>query len=240
MIKVWWLGSSTGYGNLGDVLTPYILNFFDIPYTFVKKHYEADMLFIGSIARRANSKTTVVGSGIIDSGDRLNPEAKWNLVRGPLTRDRIIKLGGTCLESYGDPALITPLLCNESKKEHDIGFIPHHINYSQVKESLNDEFVVQLRHLHRSPLDTVKEITKCRKVISSSLHGIIIAHAYGIPAAWVESENKLKGDDVKFQDYFQSVGLYNVKKTSADSPIFTLPKIDLTTNIENSFKEINL
>jgi hypothetical protein len=42
------------------------------------------------------------------------------------------------------------------------------------------------------------------------LHAIIVANAYGIPARWAtfqSSENKVSGDDMKFEDYFLSVGM---------------------------------
>ena len=237
-MKVWWLGGADGKGNFGDVLTPYILDYFGQNYTFVKKHLDADILCVGSIARRANKTTKILGSGIISKKDKLNISADWRLVRGPHTRKRILDLGGACPELYGDPAILLPEFCDESKKEHDIGLIPHHIDYGLIKNNYPNEFTIQLRHLHRSPLDTAKEITKCRKVVSSSLHGVIAAHAYGIPAAWVDSENKLKGDDIKFQDYFASVGLFDIKKTSIDDPIFTLPKINLTLDIKQAFEGV--
>jgi len=44
-------------------------------------------------------------------------------------------------------------------------------------------------------------------VISSSLHGLIIAHAYNIPAIWVRLGNRLYGDNIKFRDYLLSVGI---------------------------------
>jgi pyruvyltransferase len=238
MYKVWWLGGSDGRGNFGDVLTPYILDHFNIKYNFVKKHRDADILCVGSIARRANENTTVLGSGIIDSNDKISKLADWRLVRGPLTRNRILQLGGKCKENYGDPALLLPLFCDESKKEHDVGYVPHHINYGEFIKNNPNNFVIQLRHLHRSPLDTAKEITKCRQIISSSLHGIIAAHSYGIPAAWVDSENKLKGDDVKFYDYFASVGIENPQKTTVDNPIFTLPTINRVSDIISAFEEV--
>jgi pyruvyltransferase len=49
------------------------------------------------------------------------------------------------------------------------------------------------------------EFLECKKVVSSSLHGIIIAHTYGIPAVWQPFSDGVFGDDIKYQDYFESV-----------------------------------
>ncbi len=49
------------------------------------------------------------------------------------------------------------------------------------------------------------QILKCERIISSSFHGIIIAHAYRIRAIWQRFSDVPFGDNIKFQDYFESV-----------------------------------
>lgn len=231
MLNVYW-SKDPRPGNFGDILTPYILDYYNIPYQFSKKNY--DTICIGSIAAKTKENVNVLGSGIISKNDNVNPFAKWHFVRGPHTRDAVINAGGKCPEIYGDPALLLPLLFEGSKKEHEVGIVPHYVDYSQVKSLHNSEFVIDV--LNKDPLEVVKQITKCKYILSSSLHGIIVANAYNIPAAWIKFSNNLHGDDIKFSDYFSSVGSKTISSTY-DNPKFTLPKnIDITT-ISNIFKE---
>ena len=57
------------------------------------------------------------------------------------------------------------------------------------------------------PESGVERVARCRAVVSSSLHGLITAHAYGIPAVPVSFGDRLYGDNVKFLDYALSVGV---------------------------------
>jgi hypothetical protein len=54
--------------------------------------------------------------------------------------------------------------------------------------------------------EVIDQIVSCEFVASSSLHGIIASHAFGIPAVWVKFRDLPSGDDSKFHDYFQSIG----------------------------------
>lgn len=226
MINVWWLGSSIGRGNFGDILTPFILQHFEIDYNWVSHYSKADLICVGSIARRASKKTTVLGSGIISNNDRLDTSADWKFVRGPLTRKRLIELGGDCPEIYGDPGLLLPLIYNPSiTKQYDIGYVPHNVDFLEIEKDY--EHVIGLKT--RNYKTVIDKILQCKRIVSSSLHGIIAAHAYGIPAAWVKPNNALKGDHVKFHDYFASVDITNYERSTYNDPIFIEPgKFDST------------
>jgi hypothetical protein len=52
----------------------------------------------------------------------------------------------------------------------------------------------------------VEAITACHAILSSSLHGLIVAEAYGVPAAWMTITDKVKGGGFKFCDYYLATG----------------------------------
>jgi len=57
--------------------------------------------------------------------------------------------------------------------------------------------------------DFIDEICSCDFVISSSLHGLIIAEAYGIPSQWVEFGTYVDGWEFKYYDFYESIGKMN-------------------------------
>lgn len=230
MINVWWLKKDK---NFGDILTPYILDFFDIEYNYTDID-NANIICIGSIIRHARDNQLVLGSGVMFNKDKINPKANYKFVRGPYTRQKIIQAGGDCPEIYGDAALLLPLICPSEAKKYDIGIVPHFVDYAYVKEMYPEHKIINV--ITDNPLEVAKEISSCKKIISSSLHGIIAAHAYGIPAAWVEFSNKIKGDRIKFKDHYASIGL-EAELSTVDSPNFTTGNFDIDPIIR-IFKEL--
>lgn len=231
MYKVWWWAKNN---NFGDLLTKNLLDYYNIKFEFAESFKQANLISIGSIVSKARKNTHVLGSGILSLKERPTPNANYHFVRGPYTKRRIVELGGKCPEIYGDPAMLLPLFCEESKKEYDVGIVPHYVDYEYVKQTYPNYRIINV--LNTDPLLVAKEITKCKKIISTSLHGIITAHAYNIPAAWVKFSDKLAGDDIKFYDHYASLGL-EAELSTIDNPIFTTGKIDINPII-NIFKEL--
>jgi pyruvyltransferase len=210
-------------GNFGDILTPFILRHYGYQVSWAGPE-SADYYFVGSIAKWARENTTVLGSGSMTAAARLNPRARWRWVRGPRTRELVIKNGGSCPEIYGDPALLLPR-CVECAEEkiYPVGIVPHYVDYQEVKESFPDLPVINL--INADVREVVRQITQCECIISSSLHGIIAAHAYGIPAAWVKFSDRLAGDDTKFHDHHEALGL-EAKLSTIKDPVFQLAGFD--------------
>lgn len=202
--------------NYGDILSSYIVEqisgkknrFYNAP-KFRKKWFQPSYLMaIGSIMSYTSKKAWVWGSGIISKDDNFS-NANFCAVRGPLSRKRICELGYSCPKVFGDPALLLPrLYAPEITKKHKIGIIPHYVDYEYVKRIYGAEQDIAIINLMTKDLHmTTDHILECDRIISSSLHGVIVAQAYGIPAVWVRFSDKLSGDNIKFEDYFTSVDI---------------------------------
>jgi len=64
--------------------------------------------------------------------------------------------------------------------------------------------------------EVVDGIRRCSLVATTSLHGLVVAHAYGIPAVWVEFKPLPSGDRTKFLDYLESVGRFGASPLVVD------------------------
>ena len=202
--------------NMGDILSPMIANHYGSKKVrrISKrdcKRYE-HYFMIGSILQRCTDKSIIWGSGIISKNSQLAQKPKKVLaVRGPLTRQKLIEQGVECPEVYGDPALLLPEIHPDrnTEKKYKVGIIPHFKDKKDPwlkMDFLNDPQIRIIDIQNKDPLAVVDEMLSCERIISSSLHGIIVADAYHIPAVWIEFTNPFEDGHFKFQDYFASVG----------------------------------
>lgn len=202
--------------NYGDLLGKYLIEKISskkVVFAWPKKFSIFDWfapiyVTVGSILANVNRKCIVWGSGIIDQNTEIK-NAVFLAVRGPQTRKFLLNLSYEVPEVYGDPALLLPRYFNPNvEKKYKYGFIPHYNDYKFVKDWYINNPEVHLIDLMTDDIESkTKEILQCEKIVSSSLHGVIVAHAYNIPAVWQKFSDKVFGDDIKYQDYFESVEL---------------------------------
>lgn len=195
--------------------------------------------FIGSVLdNSAVRNLTVLGSGFKREGSPL-PVLPKNVIacRGPLTRKKLLESGMTEVpEVYGDPAILLPKYINpDSGKKYRMGVIPHYTDKAnQQVEALKNIKDVKIIDIFSGLDGFIREIKACDFTISSSLHGIIISHAFGVPSGWLKLSDNLAGGGFKFLDYSFSAG-YEIEPIYPDKELninsleakVVLPELDV-------------
>lgn len=191
-----------------------------------KLHY----ITTGSIMCKVNNKSIILGTGFIskygDIGGN-NFSSKSNIkhvephkviaVRGPLTRKKLLDFKIDCPKNYGDPLILMPCIYKKYVNIEDniIGIITHYIdknnkNYKLLKNNL-EKNNYRVKYIDICVGDNyeklIDEINKCKYIISSSLHGVIMGIVYKKKTIYIEFSNKVIGNSFKFQDFFQSINI---------------------------------
>lgn len=196
--------------NWGDALSPLLVEALSgRSAVHVDGLHHDRYLAIGSILGGANERAEVWGSGYIRAGEKTaHPPRAIHAVRGPLTRKTLLDQGIDCPEVYGDPALLLPMFYNPCvEKKYALGLIPHYVDkeHPVVQKCRNDPHILVIDI--EDALDRfVVGVKSCDVIVSSSLHGLICADAFGIPNVWIQLSNNVLGGMFKFQDYRASVG----------------------------------
>jgi pyruvyltransferase len=245
-IKLFYHGPNKNKRNFGDALSPIILRAEtgrDVVYASIM---DCEMIAIGSILDtfyrwravrnllRNRQPVRVWGSGFIKAGrNRSSQGLVVHAVRGPMTRDRLALRSETPL---GDPGLLVEgLVAKSVRPEHAWGLIPHmaDINDPMISRLIAGTRNAVLVRLDDEPVEVLKLIAGCERIVSTSLHGLIAADALGIPNWWLRVGDRLIGGDWKFHDYFASIGRRH------EMPI-TLPQDGNLDSIATPFDSVHL
>lgn len=190
---------------------------------------------IGSLFQMLNrSQTDMWGSGILypptDAQVRKLKKLKGiriHAVRGPKTRAVLQeKLGWNVPEIYGDPALLFPRYFQPTtpRAEERIAFVPHKHHWKYFKQDLSGQ--INKLSVADDVETVVAAIATAGACISTSLHGIIFAQAYGVPWVWLNvQDDELKGGEFKFEDFFATLDANAVARH--DVSVHDLKDLDL-------------
>ncbi|MFV0340372.1 MAG: polysaccharide pyruvyl transferase family protein [Parachlamydiaceae bacterium] len=158
---------------------------------------------IGSILHFSKNGDVIWGSGFRGKPPLVAELTDLDVraVRGPCTRLVLLEKGIPCPEVYEDPAMLFPLLFPEFQPQEatqDYIVIPH------INEMQKYRKVKHVVYPSEPWQEIVKKILKSRLVVSGSLHGLIIAEAYGIPARYLRTN---KNEPLfKYRDYYEATG----------------------------------
>lgn len=203
--------------NFGDLIGPLIveklLGRLDI-INLKKNRNKRRLLTVGSILHFALDGDTVWGSGVNGKiSEKLYRfrDLDVRAVRGPLTREFLLQKSIHCPEIFGDPGLLLPDFFPEyeelaKNKCFDLTIVPNFNDFDDFKGT--DKVINPTSPFHH----VVERICRSEFVVGSSLHGIVIAEAFGIPARLLPSKHE---SDFKYEDYYLGTGRgsYCVAKT---------------------------
>lgn len=211
--------------NLGDSLGPLIVKYLldqkgidinaEIP---EKKHlFTVGSMIVGKNSGGNYQSATIWGSGVVF---KLAPYASFfqricrrkldiRAVRGPKTRKVLRRYGHQCPEVYGDPAILMPMLYNPTnvEKKYDKLIIPQFLRESEFRKAHPNERIVSMNTDDYKYV--IDEILASKIVYTSSLHGIILAETYGVPAVFFRG--LAKRVDFKYRDWYESTGRKDIK-----------------------------
>lgn len=193
----------TGTPNFGDQMSPDLVSWVaGRPAAWVSQRYPGKLLAVGSILGALARGDTVWGAGLIRDEQLIPPPGvRFLAVRGPLTRSLI---DAEVPEIYGDPALLLPHFHTSPVQQiRPIGIVPHYVDQAEVNVDDTAIKVIDVRKPWRTVVDAIRS---CEAVLSSSLHGLIVAEAYGIPASWIKITDGVVGGGFKFNDYYLASG----------------------------------
>lgn len=224
-LKVVHFSMMSKYGALKNILKSTVLMRKPHPEAFTTfKSFGEKLLVIGSVMSYSNAKTTVWGAGFMNENESCSG-GKFLAVRGKETVRRLNELGFRCNPALGDPALLLPLLYSPIRVEkHVIGIIPHWTEVENFKVKYGTKFKI-IDLVTKDIEGVVDQILSCKFILSSSLHGVIVGHAYSIPSLWIK-EGYIHTDGFKFKDYFSSVGIENYDGLNLDELLLSFPNLE--------------
>ena len=209
IIKLYWSTSlQNGRKNFGDWLSPLLVEALSGCRVVHARPNQCDLMGLGSILAKAknhfwNRKIDIWGSGLIEDIGTFRSPHLIHALRG---RKTAAAISNKTVKILGDPGLLCPILCPDNvgtKKEFLVGFIPHYVDQGHpVLEKLCTRYpCFTTIDVFESVLTFMQRVASCEIVVSSSLHGLITADAFGVPSIWMKLTENVWGNDFKFHDY---------------------------------------
>ena len=163
----------------------------------------------------------IYGTGFISSDNYQNESYVRNIkikaIRGNVSLQRIEKNGIKASEKVilADPGILAPFLLNLTnkkdfnfQKEYDLCVIPHFVDSKNIliktHIQINNSIIL---NINSNPIEFIRSLLKCKNILSSGLHGLIVADSLGIPNMRMIVSDKIIGGDYKFRDYYSAYNL---------------------------------
>lgn len=202
-----------GMPNFGDLLGPLLLKHFTYMEAKWSPREYASIITVGSILEHVLPSThfngVIAGAGFLKPGSSIKFLGPVLSVRGPLSLSRIVSKRRNI--GMGDPGLLANELVGDQDKQYHLGVVPHWSDNVLAKNPLFLKYNPLIINVQDDPLTVIRQIGSCRKIVSSSLHGIVLADAFGIPRRIEMAPSMLtsphEGGTYKWEDYSASLDM---------------------------------
>lgn len=185
----WWRPRKKPY-NFGDELGAIILTKLGYKVRRVAMA-KADVLLTGTMvdpAETTNQNATLIGTG---SGYQHESVHNFNVLaaRGQLTADNL-----KVQVPLGDLGLLASRIWPKQPTKYNVGIVRHYVDKDEY--GFGDIII----DAGGDAETIIKQISSCRVILSSSLHGLIVADSYGIPNMRIARDDVITGN-YKWMDY---------------------------------------
>lgn len=236
--------------NFGDLIAPWLITLMTgMPTVNVKnRRGHIGLASVGSVITMFDRPGLHVwGSGTISTLESnhlkrlsVNCPSSIYAVRGWKTYKEVTsKLGWKAHKVFGDPALLLPRFFTPASRSGPSGLAavcPHyaHKRYFSSQSAAG----IHIVDVEEEAELVVNQIANAAACVSTSLHGLVVAHAYEVPWVWLEiQDNKLSGTNFKFEDFFTVLdreAVRHVKLAVGDLSIANLKKIAASATLPKS------
>lgn len=174
----------------------------------------------GAMCFGAMHPCAVWGTGFIEDFSScrkltlIRKSTEFIALRGNLTKMTVEKAIGRRINPVlCDGGILSSLLVvPPSSKKYEVGLIPHFHEMQIIKQKgIESAFQAKYHNgiiinLKNEPLTVLRQISECEIIVSSSLHGCVVADSFGIPNLRVHFSD-IPGTGYKFDDYYSGYGL---------------------------------
>ena len=194
------------HANFGDGLAPLLLQHFTGVTPVWSSPSDAEIVVTGSVIDVLPDgwQGIVAGAGTLHERTCRNLNAATVLaVRGSGTQAHT---AGAVSAFLGDPGLLASELAPAERGRYQLGIVPHWTDTTLFNRFKHLDPI--LIPASTDPLEAVRLIGSCKKIVSSSLHGIIVADSFGIPRRaerFPKMDSPHEGGTWKFDDYATSI-----------------------------------
>ena len=204
--------------NFGDIVGTWIIEKrYGVKCVWENSKDEPVLFTGGTQLVNSHLNAIICGCGFNNAEETCEPPYSIEFIRGKLTRKRLLEIGIECPETYHDYTYDLPEYFDADKLktgQYNIGFIPHYIDKPYFNAVQQNGF--HLIDVCAGVESVVAEALKCQHIISSSLHGLILAHCFNIPFTWVSTINPIVSPEFKFHDWASAFDITLERKSMID------------------------